>query len=108
MVTTRARQQGARFAPSPTSTAVLGHSLDKWNFKGGRAGKRFLEMPQGLVDENQRIVCRRGVIQIAGQTQGLRFQQYRFEHQRDETRTVTVYVVPLCEVVSVRARTDSY
>ena len=83
------------------------HNLDKWNFKGGRAGKRFLEMPQGLVDENQRIVCRRGVIQIAGQTHGLRFQQYRFEHQRDATRKVTVYVVPLCEVVSVRARTDT-
>ena len=74
--------------------------MDKWNFRGGRAGKRFLEMPQGLVDENQRIVCRRGVIQIAGQTHGLRFQQYRFEHQRDATRKVTVYVVPLCEVVS--------
>ena len=80
------------------------HRLDKWNFKGGRAGKRFLEMPQGL-DENQRIVCRRGVIQIEGQTHGLRFQQYRFEHQRDETRKVTVYVVPLCEVVSLPTAT---
>ena len=89
----------------PRRRRNAGHSLDKWNFKGGRAGKRFLEMPQGLVDENQRIVCRRGVIQIAGQTHGLRFQQYRFEHQRDETRKVTVYVVPLCEVVSLPTAT---